>query len=137
MPLAIVLPESPEGAENVRQVFSSFKLILSVALTAVSAVIYVVIFVGTLEFRDLFLGFGAKLPVLTQFVLASYNYFGLFLLVGLIPSVRLVWNRNRSVVEKNRLFTMIIVSFALSISLMGVFVVAMYMPIFQLGTVVQ
>ena len=133
MPLAIVLPESPSGTENTCQPVRSWKLFLSIALTVVSAAIYVAISVGGLEFRDLFRGFGADLPVLTRFVLATYKYYGVLIFIGLFPCVSLLWNRNRLVADSNRLFMWVIVSFGLSFSLMSVFVTAMYLPIFQFG----
>ena len=133
MPLAFILPEPPSDTENTRQPVRSWKLVLSVVLTVVSAAIYVMIFVGGLEFRGLFSGFGADLPLLTRFVLATYKYYGVLIFVGLVPSVSLLWNRNRLVADSNRLFIWVIVSFGLSSSLMGMFVTAMYLPIFKFG----
>jgi len=131
VPLAIVLPESPSGTENTRQPVRSWKLVFSCALTAVSAAIYVAIFVGGVEFQDLFRGFGTDLPVLTRFALATHKYYGVLILVGLIPCVSLLWNRNRFVADSNRLFMWVVVSFGLSFSLLGAFVTAMYLPVFQ------
>jgi hypothetical protein len=133
VPLAIVLPESPSGSENTRQPVRSWILVLSIVLTLVSAAIYITIFIGGIEFRDLFRGFGADLPVLTRFVLATYKYYGVLIFVGLVPCVSLLWNRNRLVVDSNHLFMWVIVSFGLSFSLMSMFVTAMYLPIFQIG----
>ena len=133
MPLAIVLPESPSGTENTRQPVRSWKLVLSCALTAVSAAFYVVIFVVGVDFRDLFRGFGTDLPVLTRFVLATHKYYGVLILVGLVPCVSLLWNRNRFIADSNRLFMWVIASFGLSFSFLGAFVTAMYLPMFQFG----
>ena len=133
MPLAIVLPESPSGTENTRQPVRSWKLVLSCALTVVSAAIYVVIFVVGVEFRGLFRGFGTDLPVITRFVLATHKYYGVLILVGLVPCVSLLWNRNRFIADSNRLFMWVIASFGLSFSFLGAFVTAMYLPMFQFG----
>jgi cytochrome b561 len=137
MPFAILMPESPIGAENTRQPIDTWKLVLSIVLTIVSAAIYVAIFVGGAEFRGLFHGFGTDLPVLTRFVLATHKYYGVLILVGLIPCVALLRNRNRFIVDSNRLFMWVVASFGLSFFLMGVFVIAMYLPIFQLGAEVS
>lgn len=133
MPFAILMPESPIGAENTVEPIGTWKLVLSIVLTIVSAAIYVAIFVGGTEFRGLFHGFGTDLPVLTRFVLATHKYYGVLILVGLIPCVALLRNRNRFIVDSNRLFMWVVASFGISFFLMSVFVTAMYLPVFQFG----
>jgi hypothetical protein len=136
VPIAIILPEPPEGAENTCQPVKLWVLVLSVALTILSAIIYMAIFVSGQGFRDLFQGFGADLPALTHYFLIAYQYFGLLIMIGLIPCVLLLWNRNCPVVQSNRLFTIVVASFALSMFLLSVSVIAAYLPIFKLGAVV-
>lgn len=137
MLIAIILPEPPNDAETTPQPVKLWMLILSIVLTLLSAAIYVAIFTSGAGFRDLFRGFGAELPVLTRVFLVSYQYYGLLILVGLIPCGLLLWNRSRSVADSNRLFQLVYASFGLSLFLLGVAVTAAYLPVFQLGAVVQ
>ncbi len=136
MPIAIVLPEAPDDKKNTCQPVKAWMLILSVVLTLISAVIYVAIFFNGAGFQDLFRGFGTELPALTRFFLASYQYYGVLILIGLVPCSLLLWNRNRSVAESNRLFRLVFASFGLSLFLLSVSVAAAYLPIFELGSVV-
>ncbi len=136
MPIATVLPEPPDDTENICQPVKLWMLILSVLLTIFSAVIYAVIFFGGVGFQDLFQGFGAELPALTRFFLTSYQYFGVLILIGLIPCLSLLWNQNRPVVESDRLFMLVFASFGLSLLLLGVSVAAAYLPILELGAAV-
>lgn len=136
MPIAIILPEPPDNTENKCQPVKLWMLILSVILTIISAVIYAAIFFIWPGFQDLFQGFGAELPLLTRFFLTSYQYYGVLILIGLIPCLSLLWRQNRPVVESNRLFMLVVESFGLSWFLLIVSVAAAYFPIFELGTVV-
>jgi len=111
-------------------------LVLSVALTSMSAAIYLGIFFSGAGFQDLFRGFGAELPALTHFFLVSYPYYGALILIGLVPCLSLVWNRSRPIAESNRLFMLVIVSFGISFILLSLSVAAAYLPIFELGAVV-
>jgi hypothetical protein len=136
VPIAIVLPETPDDPENICQPVKAWMLILSVVLTLLSAVIYAGILFSGAGFQDLFRGFGAELPALTRFFLASYQYFGVLILIGLVPCLSLLWNRNRPVAESNRLFRLVFASFGISLFLLSVSVAAAYLPVFELGAVV-
>ncbi len=137
MPIAIILPEQPDGSESTRQPVKLWMLVLSIALTIISAAIYLWLFFIWVRFQDLFDGFGAELPALTRFFLSSYQYFGVLILIGLPPCLLLLWNRNRVVAESNRLFKFVVASFGLSLFVLSVSVTAAYLPVFQLGTAVQ
>ncbi len=136
MPIAITLPEPPRGAEDIRRPVKLWMMILSVVLTVASAAIYGVIFVYGAGFRDLFQGFGDELPVLTRYFLGSYQYYGVLILIGLVPCVSLLWNRNRQIAESNRLFMAVFASFGLSMFVLSVAVTAAYLPIFKPGAAV-
>lgn len=136
MPIAIVLPEEPDESESKDQPVKLWVLTLSVLLTSISAAIYVAIFFSGAGFQDLFRGFGADLPALTRFFLFSYQIYGVLILIGLVPCVSLLWKRNRSIAESNRLFRLVLASFGLSLFVLGVSVAAAYLPVFQLGAVV-
>lgn len=137
MPLAIIIPRSPGYSDQERQPVKTWVLVLCVALTIVSIAIHAAIYFGVRGFQDLFRGFGADLPLLTRIVMASAKYYGLLVLVGLVPCVLLLYNRTRLIHESNRLFVLVLVSFGLSFGLLVVYVIAAYLPIFQLGAVVQ
>jgi len=136
VPIAIVLPETPDDTENTCQPVKLWMLSLCVILTIISAVIYALIFFSGAGFQDLFQGFGAELPTLTRFFSASYQYFGVLILIGLVPCLSLLWNQNRPVAESNRLFRQVFASFGLSLFLLSVSVTAVYLPVFELGAVV-
>ncbi len=136
MPIAIVLPEPPRDAEDVCRPVKLWMLILSVVLTIISATIYGAIFFSGAGFQDLFQGFGAELPALTRFFLNSYQYYGVLILIGVVPCVSLLWSRNRPIAESNRLFELVFASFGLSMFILSVSVTAAYLPIFKLGAAV-
>lgn len=137
MPIATFSPDQPDGSESTREPVKTWMLTLSIALTITSAAIYLWIFLIGARFQDLFNGFGAELPALTRFFLSSYQYYGVLILIGLPACLLLLWNRNRVVAESNRLFKIVFASFGLSMLVLGVSVTAAYLPVFQLGTVVQ
>lgn len=80
-------------------------------------------------FRELFVGFGAELPLLTQIALNYYQYLWLLLLV--VIAVRFAWPIRRSAA-----LAACIVGVGLLIVGMAVVMAAMYLPIFKLGEVV-
>ena len=136
MPIAVVLSE-PSSAQDIRQPVKLWVLILSVVLTVASAAIYVGIYLGGSEFEGLFRGFGTDLPTLTRMTLASYKYWGLFVVIGVVPCASLLWNRCRLIADANRHFMWVIAGCALSFFLLSLFATAMYLPIFRMGALVQ
>ena len=80
-------------------------------------------------FRDLFVGFGADLPLLTQMTLNYYGY--LWVLLFVVIAVRFAWPSKRSAP-----LAACIVGVGLLIVGMAVVMAAMYLPIFKLGEVV-
>jgi hypothetical protein len=136
MPIAIVLPEPPHDEEDIHRPVKLWILVLSVVLTTISVAIYAAIYFSGAGFQELFQGFGAELPTLTRFFLNSYQYYGVLILIGLVPCVSLLWSRNRPIAESNRLFKFVIANFGLSMFILSVSVAAVYLPVYQLGTVV-
>ena len=136
MPIAIVLPEPPDESEDINQPVNLWMLILSVLLTSMCVAIYVAIYFSWAGFQDLVQGFGADLPALTRFFISSYQIYGVLILIGVIPCVLLLWNRNRPVAESNRLFRLVFASFGISLFVLSVSVTAAYLPVFKLGAVV-
>lgn len=134
MPIAIVLPDQQRGPARPP---SRWSLVWSIASVVFSATIYSWVFVATPAFASLYSGFGADLPWLTAVVLATSRFYGLLLLIGLIPCVILVKRRNTIGAERSRLFKLIALGFGLACTLLGVFTVAMYLPVFRMGAAVS
>jgi type II secretory pathway component PulF len=100
----------------------------------VAGLVAVCVLAGTVNFtvpafRELFVGFGADLPLFTQIALNYYQYLWLLLLV--VIAVRFAWPNKRSAP-----LAACIVGVGLLIVGMVVVMAAMYLPIFQLGEVV-
>lgn len=132
-----ILPDPPGAAEDERRPVQSWMLVVSAVMVLASAAIYFWIFMVGQSFQNLFRGFGAALPVLTKLVLASYQMYGLLFFVVLLPCALLFLNRVDFVAENSRKFKLVIVGFGLSLSILAVFSIAMYLPIFQMGAVMQ
>ena len=111
-------------------------IILAIALTVISGLIYAAIYPLVPNFRELLANFGADLPAITKFILNSYMYYGLFFLVGLIPCIALCLNRNFLTGNEKKLFVIIAINFVLAFVVFGFVLVGMYLPIFQMGSVV-
>jgi type II secretory pathway component PulF len=93
------------------------------------------IFITGLAFEDLFRGFGADLPWFTSTVLEVYKFNGLLLLVGLVPYAMLVKERKPTIKRRTRLTKLVVLGFGLALTSLAVFTTAMYLPVFQMGTV--
>jgi type II secretory pathway component PulF len=82
------------------------------------------------QFDQVFEGFAAELPFLTKLMLPGSIYFwlipGIVILLAALNSLEVI---QRSVV--------IALTAALSITSIGLYVVGLYLPIFQLGAVVS
>lgn len=115
------------------QPISWWMLFWSVLAVLLSAAVYLKIFLMGEDLRSLYRGFGTELPFLTQYVLASYRYFGILTLVGLVPCVSLLVNRCGLGGDEVPYFVVVLAGFGLSLAVMAVFVVAMYLPVFMQG----
>jgi len=132
LPVAI-LPDSPSAEEDHRGPVRSWMLVVSAVSVLASGAIYLTVFMVGQGFENLFRGLGPNLPVLTKLVLASYQLCGLLFLVAFLPCVMLFRNRVDFVAKNNRRFMLVLVGFGLSFSILNIFVVAMYLPIFEIG----
>ena len=131
----VVSPESRNDAGKTDQPINWWTLFWSVVLVSLSALIYLAIFLLGPRYENLYQGFGV-LPTLTTYVLASYRYCGVLVLVGLIPCVTLFKNRNGFAGNADGLVAWVVVGFGLALSALAVFALAMYWPIFEMGSVV-
>ena len=137
MPLAFVLPDSPEGSSETGHPIPRWMLNVSVTLVLLSAAIYALIYFNGAGFENLFEGFGADLPMITRVVLTSYKWYGILVMVGVVPSFYMFKNRTCFIGNRNRLFARVVASFGLALFMLGVVTAAVYLPIFQMGAVVQ
>jgi len=112
-------------------------LAFSVFLTAATGAIYFAIDLSVKAFSDLFGGFGADLPFLTSVLIDYSHYFVVFTVGALISLVLFFRERRSDSIDANRYFSWIVWCFGLSFVLLGLFTVAMYLPIFKLGATVS
>ena len=129
-------PKSKSLESSEQQPPGFWVIVLSVALTIISGMLYSAIYPAVPQFVEIFEGFGAELPWFTQFILDNYYYFGLPYLLGLIPCMILVKNRASVIPSEKHLFMLIVINFVLSFFVIGITVIAMYLPIFKMGNVV-
>jgi hypothetical protein len=88
------------------------------------------------SFGELYAGFGADLPVLTALMI---NYAGLAILlplVALVPLFFLFRDRKSFSANTEKFFIWIVVTLVLSFVLLGLAVIAGYLPIFRLGSTI-
>ena len=113
----------------------TWKLVVSFLLVVSSAVTYAFMFFAGEAFEELFVGFGAELPLVTKIALSMSGYIWLLLLFVLVPFVRL-WNgRKAASTNDSRLFSYVIAGFVLSVALLFFFQIGVYMPILKMGSV--
>lgn len=106
-------------------------------LTIINAVLIFFVYIGSFfiipEFSELFKGFGAELPLATLFVLKSYKYWVVFLIIPIFIYLKyLTTSRISSITEKN----LIVVNISILVFLvlfLPLLVIAMYLPIFEIG----
>ncbi len=111
-------------------------LVVSCFLVLGSSLAYGSIQVGARSFEELLAGFGAELPALTRIALDFSRYAMGLTLLGLIPTILLFVRRKSFPGNAGRYFLWIAGSFALSLVILGIWVIAMYLPIFKLGSAV-
>lgn len=134
MPVAMPLPERNglDGGQRSRGV-----LFWSMASVAVSALMYAWIWFVGRGYEELFRGFGSALPWLTRLVLATYEFYGLLLLVGLVPCVVLVRMPATAAARSRSLHILVTLGFALACLSVILFYTAIYLPVFQMGSPVH
>ena len=111
-------------------------LVVSCFLVLGSGVVYVAIGVGARSFAELLAGFGAELPLLTRIGIDYSRYATSLTLIGLLPTIVLFVRRKAFPGNASKYFLWVAGSFVLSLVILGIWIIAMYLPIFQLGSVV-
>ncbi|MGI0119861.1 hypothetical protein [Zooshikella sp. RANM57] len=108
----------------------------SLGLTFVSGIIYFAIYKIVPQFKEVFDGFGTDLPLLTLFIIDTYYFYSILILVGVIPCILLFNNRYTYRAKQKKLFSLVIFNLILSFLIFCSVLIGLYWPIFQLGSVV-
>ena len=88
------------------------------------------------KFDELFAGFGADLPGLTRFMMEGVEFAPYLALPLFLPGFILLVQRQSYTGNPRRLVIAAAVGFALYAIAFGVFLYAMYLPIFKVGSMV-
>ena len=83
-----------------------------------------------LEFEKLFEGFGAELPVFTRFVIMVHNYYFVLAIPGIVGNILIHQKKHTAG------WVLVIFSGAMGAILIPLTIIAMYLPIFEMGKVV-
>ncbi len=110
--------------------------IISCLLSLYALYITTIISLSVPKYTQLFSGFGAKLPPETINAL-NYHYIGLLLPITALLLCAYYFKRSKTQVSKNVVYTLITVSFLVTLYWSSFFVEAMYLPIFQMGDVIN
>jgi type II secretory pathway component PulF len=110
-------------------------------LTVINAILICIFSLGAFfiipEFAELFKGFGAELPIATLFVLESYKFWPIFLIVPVFIYVKYLTSEKLAVnTEKNLLIVNISILVFMAL-LLPLLVYVMYLPIFEMGKAVN
>ena len=110
---------------------------VSSGLVVGSLIIYVLLAAFTPGFAELFAGFGADLPRLTQLALEKTHYALVPPLVGAGALMRLWLNRKNG--SRMAISTMAVtgIAFGFSVAMVIAWFIAMYLPVFRMGSVVS
>ncbi len=112
-------------------------LLVSTFLIVWCLTIYAYIVIATPSFGELFAGFGADLPRLTELVL-DYSIVAVALaLISLVPLIMIWRHRTSEAHSKARDLTFVLVAFTASIVIGSIAVYGLYLPIFKMGAVVS
>lgn len=131
------MPESDKFQTSGQMPLGFWTPFWSVMSVIAAAAIYASIYRNAQSLKELFQGFGTDLPLATKLYFATYPYFPLLILIGLIPTVMLIVKRRVPRDEVSGLIPYIAISFGLSLAVLALSVVASYLPIFALGSVVE
>jgi type II secretory pathway component PulF len=130
--LGIVLPEQHTLTDGPGPI-KSWVLVLSTFLVAWSLVVYGIIIVAAPSFGELYAGFGARLPVLTNAVIDYSKYTVVLAFIGVVPLVSMWRNRSLRTYTERREFRWIITSFGISLIVGSITTAGLYLPIFKMG----
>lgn len=112
-------------------------LVAAGVLTLLSGAIYAGIYLLVPGFEELFRGFGAELPLLTRIVAATFPYFGVLVLLGLIPTAWLFRQREISAKQRDRVMILSVSNLVLAFGLLALCWAALYLPVLKMGTAVE
>ncbi len=128
-----VIPPKHDAALPGPQPVSPWILVVSVALVLMSGLIYLRIGLAGPGFAELFGGLGDRLPLVTRVALLLDGYAGVLTLVSFLPCVALFRHRRAFPGDINRCFTWVIGGFGLALTVLFIWITAMYLPLESLG----
>ena len=134
MSLMIPMPADVDNNGASPPPVKRWMLIVGPVLLFLSALNYLMMFFQVPRFTALFAGFGAELPTLTRIVLTISPYLGVLILIGLVPCIQLFRTNDGARASKSLMW--IVAGFGASLTVLGIWVAAMYLPIFQMGSVI-
>lgn len=128
-------PQSDIGSEE-EDAKSGWNPSLSIGLTFVSGILYFMIYIIVPQFKEIFDAFGSELPSFTLFVMDTYRFYSIFILIGVIPCILLFINQSMHRKKQRKLFTVVVFNLVLSFLILCFVLAGLYWPIFQLGSVI-
>ncbi len=130
----LIPPESDE--DDGRRPVEEWMIVVAGGLVLACGAVYAMVLRVVPTFVELFAGFGGELPWLTQFVLTYHKYQLVLLVPVSVPFLVLVRNPIDYEANNRRRFRYVLVGFATTLMLYSLNLVAIYLPVFRLGTVI-
>ena len=113
---------------------------ISVALISgliiAAGLLFFVVYAVVPEFENLFNGFGAELPMFTQFFIGTYQFVVLLPFVLIVPFMLSLVMRSVPLGSVQALRGYAVRTFLVSVGVLTSCIVAMYLPIWQMGAVI-
>ena len=111
-------------------------IVRAIVMAALALAVGITMRTASGKFTTLFADFGAELPALTRFMMDGVQFAPYLALPLFLPGIVLLLRRHSYTVNPRRLVVAAGVGFALYAIAFGVFLYAMYLPIFRLGATV-
>ena len=110
-------------------------------LTLISGITILIFGIGALliipEFDALFSGFGGDLPFMTKILITSYRYWLMLLIVPIAIYVVFL-NKNELSIRTEKTIKITLIAILVFCGLLiPIVVISMYLPVFQMGVVVE
>ena len=106
-------------------------------LLLAAALVHAFNYTRAAAFAELFRGFGGGLPTLTALTVSMYPYAWLTMGLGVVPFIMLLDSRGQPRDRDRLLFRLIIANLVLAFLMTFVMIVAAYLPIWKMGTVIE
>jgi len=97
-----------------------------------SAIFYKVPYDTIPTFSELFVGFGAELPLISHLFISARNIFPFMMLISFVPLILLIVFIKKPHLSR-LLYRLSLINFICSIILLPMTILALYLPIFYMG----